>query len=592
MKYCPICFVSYPSEQTSCSSDGARLAESKEWTVGSLIRGRYRILAKIGEGGMGIVYKAEHIVLEEVRALKVMDPQLSRDPKLVKRFQQEARVARRLRHPNVVHVDDIDQAEDGNLFIAMEYVDGPNLKQFVDANRGSLSVERTLKIGRGIAEALSALHVLGLVHRDVKPTNILLARDPHGEELPKLLDFGIASLKESPTLTGTTWVMTPSCAAPEQWQGLKGTDLDGRTDLYALGMTLYEMLAGRLPFQPQTLQEWMYCHLTQVPPPPSQFNPRLKAHSGLDDFILKLLAKERAHRPPNAQAVLTELRKLEEAAIAVAEIDRTLPIATRLPHRQPTGRPVADRLADPPVVSRAPIVSSAPSPPARDDTGRAIPTPIVVAVPSARDRHGRPLWSLTLWGGVAAGICGVAIYFALGFMTQPPAVDLVTSPPPVETAPVATPSVSAPIPPATTTVPLNPVVEPIPSPPPSPPQSGIAASPLPQPPAPAGTSAGEAPVLGTAKPPRPAMPAATEPVQVSAAEQAAAERRRRQIDSELRRAGQSLDAGAYEEAASAYEKVLTLDPQNAGARGGLDKTRRAKAAEDAVFKRLKRPGSD
>jgi len=185
MKRCPICTTNYPDERKTCPTDGAVLLAASDLPPGTLIRGKYRIIAKLGRGGMGTVYKAEHIAFEEVRALKVMAP--TDDAEFVRRFRQEAQAARRLRHPNVVHVDDLDQADDGSFFIVMDYVDGVSLRQLLQATQGPLPLMRTLGIVRSVAEGLAAAHALGMVHRDIKPENILLARDSQGRDIPKIL---------------------------------------------------------------------------------------------------------------------------------------------------------------------------------------------------------------------------------------------------------------------------------------------------------------------------------------------------------------------------------------------------------------------
>jgi serine/threonine-protein kinase len=315
MKKCPLCDTDYPSNHATCPSDGAVLIETREWEPGTIIRGKYRILCKLGRGGMGTVYKAEHIGLEEVRALKVMSASLAEDSKFVQRFRREAQAARRLRHVNTVHVDDLDQAEDGNLFISMDYVDGVSLRQLFEVMQGPLPIERALAIARGVAEGLGAADALKMVHRDIKPENILLARDAQGREVPKILDFGLVAMKESATaLTTVGLMLTPRYAAPEQWQGMLAADLDGRTDLYALGGVLYEMLTGQTPFDAHNSERWMYEHLHTTPMLPSALRPGLGQAPGLDALVLKLLAKNREDRPDSAQAFLQELNLMEARA--------------------------------------------------------------------------------------------------------------------------------------------------------------------------------------------------------------------------------------------------------------------------------------
>ena len=311
MKQCPICDTNYPDEHTTCTTDGAVLIEIREWAPGTMIRGKYRVLAKVGKGGMGVVYKATHIVFEEVWALKVMAAHLAADPKFVRRFRQEAQVTRKLQHVNTVRVQDFDQAEDGSPFIVMDYIEGVSLRQLLQAAKGPLPIARALWIARGMAEGLNAAHSLGMVHRDIKPENILLARDSEGRDVPKILDFGIVAMREGSTSLSQGLLLTAAYGSPEQWRGMKAAELDGRADLYALGVSLYEMLAGRLPLHAHTDAGWMHAHLEETPPPPSQFNPELAQLPAIDELVLKLLAKDRENRPKDAHAFLNELNLLD-----------------------------------------------------------------------------------------------------------------------------------------------------------------------------------------------------------------------------------------------------------------------------------------
>jgi serine/threonine protein kinase/Flp pilus assembly protein TadD len=306
VKQCPMCDTPFPDGHATCPTDGAILIEIRDWSPGTLIRNKYRILAKIGQGGMGTMYKAQHVGLEEVMGLKVMASNLLGDPSFVKRFRQEARAARRLQHRNVVQVNDFDQADDGSLFIAMEYVDGPSLRKLLEMANGPLPFPRAVSIFRGIAEGIGAAHDQGLIHRDIKPENILLGTDSHGLELPKVADFGIVAMKDGSMSLSRGLLLTPSYASPEQWSGMKSDELDQRADVYSLGITFYEMLAGRLPFREHTTEGWMRAHLHDEPPPPSRFNPALK-ESALDHLLARLLAKDREHRPGNVTEILREL---------------------------------------------------------------------------------------------------------------------------------------------------------------------------------------------------------------------------------------------------------------------------------------------
>ena len=317
MKQCPVCNTSYQDEQPTCPTDGAVLVAtgSTEWQPGTLIRGKYRVLATLGRGGMGIVYKVQHITLEEYRALKVMFPQFAAEAKFRQRFLREARETRKLRNtPHVVTVEDQEQAEDGSLYIVMEYVDGISLRELLRRSKGPLPIARAFSIVRGMGEGLQAAHALGIVHRDIKPDNVMVTRDPSGRDLIKVADFGIMALKESSTALSSGPLMTAPYAAPEQWKGTPGAELDGRTDLYAVGNTLYEMLTGRLPFQSETPVGWMHAHMMLEPPPPSKFRPELAEMPGVDELLLKLLSKERENRPADAQAFLAQLNYIESQA--------------------------------------------------------------------------------------------------------------------------------------------------------------------------------------------------------------------------------------------------------------------------------------
>jgi serine/threonine protein kinase len=309
LKSCPVCDADYPDQHTTCPTDGAVLIVSQELAPGSLVRGKYRIVRKLGQGGMGIVYLADDTLLGVRVALKFLAGDLGKDPKFIKRFRMEARAAYQLRHPNIVEVTSLDQGEDGSLFIAMEFVEGPSLRTVIEQAAGGLDISRALEISRDIASGLGAAHAQGTVHRDIKPENILLTRAADGREKPKILDFGIAAVAESVTRLSMTrgFLLTPDYAAPEQWLEMPADEMDGRTDLYALGCVLYEMLTGGKPFHAHNTSGLMKQHLEETPRSPSVLRSELANWEGLDALLLRLLAKGRDQRPKDALELLSLL---------------------------------------------------------------------------------------------------------------------------------------------------------------------------------------------------------------------------------------------------------------------------------------------
>jgi serine/threonine protein kinase/Tol biopolymer transport system component len=346
MKQCPVCDTPYPNEQATCPSDGAKLIGLSELAPGTIIRNKYRIVSKLGQGGMGSVYKATHVVFGDARALKIMDAGLSNDAKFVKRFRHEAQAAYKLNHPNIVRVQDFDQAEDGSPFIVMEYVEGISLRHVLTDIPGPLRLTRAINVIRGAALGLGAAHAQGMVHRDIKPENILLSGDARSpsREIAKILDFGIVSIREGTELTGSVMLLTPPYGSPEQWEGMRTGQLDGRSDFYALGVTLYEMLTGEWPFNAQTHQGWLRAHLSEIPRPPSTLNRELLYHPGVDELVMRLLAKDRELRPKDAESLVRELDlidpQLTSPAPSISTPKEPIPNPQRI-ERQPKSDPDA-----------------------------------------------------------------------------------------------------------------------------------------------------------------------------------------------------------------------------------------------------------
>ena len=313
MKSCPECTATYPDDYAVCPKDGAPLHETTLWQIGTVVRGKYRIQARLGEGGMAFVYKAHHELLDELRALKVIKPDLARDAEFMGRFKNEAIRARKLNHPNAVRVDDLDLAEDGLPFIAMELVVGDTLKTLVQRT-GPLPVTLVLDVAAQVCDALDAAHKLGLVHRDIKPENIVLIAQRNGPPIAKILDFGISSLREETPggkgLTQTGMVIgTPEYMSPEQAIGKRGNEIDGRSDLYSLGIVMYRMLTGELPFRADTTVMMILQHLKTSPEAPNKLKPLLAIPEAVSAIVMKALEKDPDMRYATGGEMAAAIRK-------------------------------------------------------------------------------------------------------------------------------------------------------------------------------------------------------------------------------------------------------------------------------------------
>ncbi|MCI0354108.1 MAG: serine/threonine protein kinase, partial [Acidobacteria bacterium] len=320
MKYCDTCRTTYPNEFSTCPKDQSVLRVTSELVQGMVIREKYEILGKIGAGGMAAVYRARHLAFNEIRAIKVVSARLLDDETFIKRFKTEAIVTRRLQHPNAVRVDDLDTTDDGRPYIVMELVQGRDLRKVIH-EEGPFSVARSLDITRQAAAALGAAHALGITHRDIKPDNILLVPKPDGAEQVKVLDFGIAKVREGAmdmgqgyTATKTGMVVgTPQYISPEQAMGKHGEAIDGRSDLYSLGVVLYEMLTGKLPFDSDTPVGLLLQHIQAIPTPPHRLRPDLHIPESLSMVLMKLLEKDRENRIQSAAELIEALDSLPAA---------------------------------------------------------------------------------------------------------------------------------------------------------------------------------------------------------------------------------------------------------------------------------------
>jgi hypothetical protein len=324
MRICPACQTSFAGSVTRCAHDGRRLLtvaaferSMDDALIGTVLAERYDILDRLGVGGMGAVYRAEQRALGRDVAVKVLRRELGRDPDTVARFHREAQALSNLRHPNTVAVLDFGQTADGLLFLVMELLEGEMLSTRLRRD-GALPVAEALRIATGMLRSLGEAHRAGIIHRDLKPDNIFLARvdaHPEGEHLVKVVDFGVAKIRpggaDAPidplsTQEGTVFG-TPRYMSPEQAQG---RPLDGRSDLYAVGVMLFQMLTGVVPFAEDDAVVVMAHHIMTPPPRVLDINPSAGIPPELDALVSAALKKRPTDRPETAEEFLRAIEAL------------------------------------------------------------------------------------------------------------------------------------------------------------------------------------------------------------------------------------------------------------------------------------------
>jgi serine/threonine-protein kinase len=419
--------------------------------LGRVLGGRYQLDACIGTGGMGAIYRARRLHIGDTVAVKVLRPEVLENAVSRERFHREARAAAMLHHPNAVVIHDFGEDADGTAYIVMELLEGRSLRQLLQEER-TITPERTYGIVRQACAAVEAAHRRGVIHRDLKPDNIILMDEHDGSDHVKILDFGIAklrdkssdklSLEKSLTNVGTV-IGTPYYMSPEQCQG---EPADARSDIYSMGVVLYEMLTGVIPFSAKTPTAVAIKHVTEAPKPLSELRPDLAL--AVERVVLRALAKEPDARQQSALELSRELEtaikgaKIETPAVSKADAATTeisaesfstavIPSANTGDHEPNFETQVAPAAVPTPVPSATPV----PTP---------TPMPLIEPAPSAKAPP-RRLSSTTIASGVVLVLVIAVIGGWLLRMGRGPATSSeLATPTPAEAAPSATPSTAAP----------------------------------------------------------------------------------------------------------------------------------------------------
>ena len=401
LKICPQCGTEYELDQRFCPRDGSTLKQQGGTTgdlVGTIIADRYSVIRKLGEGGMGTVYLAEHVKMGRKSAVKVMNPGMVHDTDAIARFNREASNASRINHANVAAVYDFGETSDGLIYLAMEFIEGPALTKVIE-EAGALNPSRAAEITRQASEALSVAHDMGIVHRDLKPDNIMLAKGRDGADIVKVVDFGIAKAanNDAQKVTKTGLVVgTPEYMSPEQ---LAGDKLDGRSDTYSLALVAFAMLTGKLPFPADTVQESMILRLTDKPKGLGEMKSDVPWPAEVQQVMDKALESDAAARYQTASEFG---RALHKAVSAMPEAAMTNAFTSVIGRMSTPKKPA-------PVVSDQPAAAAA---------TKAVPatrvnksTPAAEAPPLAREEKSRtPLFAGIGLGAVAIAVAG---YFAM-----------------------------------------------------------------------------------------------------------------------------------------------------------------------------------
>ena len=383
MRKCPRCGAEYSDNPTLCPADGTALETTGDPLIGETLAGKYRVDERLSVGGMGTVYRGTHILMDKKVAIKVLRPSLAADQTIVARFSREARAASKISHPHALSVTDFGEAEGGVVFLVMELINGRTLKEVI-RQEGPLPLPRVVEIIRQVGNALDAAHAEGVIHRDLKSDNIMLL-NTGGADYAKVLDFGIAKIQEpvgghDPGLTSPDLIIgTPQYMSPEQCSQVE--EIDARSDVYSLGVILYEMLVGRVPFMAESPTGVMLKHLQE--PPPRVLDARGDLPRGIGTVVARALAKRREDRYQSAGELVEDLVIAAGAGLLQQQFVAAGTVTNRVVI--PTASPVAGDAeddditivrrragAEPAQLPRQPIRPSVPAPAASFNPWRII----------------------------------------------------------------------------------------------------------------------------------------------------------------------------------------------------------------------------
>jgi serine/threonine protein kinase len=315
-KRCTLCGQRFTNDAAFCPFDGEPLEVAPEAfrsaddpLIGKTIDGRYLVIESLGEGGMGTVYRVEHRALQRSFALKVLRRDLAREAELCSRFIQEARTAATINHPNVIQITDFGDLPDGSPYFVMEYLTGQPLSALAQKG-GPLPAARAVRLLTQIAAGIGAAHRAGVVHRDLKPDNVFVLKSTSGEDLVKLLDFGVAKVAGSARLTRTGMVFgSPHYMSPEQ---ASGQPVDHRADIYALGVVMYELFTGHVPFEADTFMGVLTKHMFMAPERFTEKVGPCRELGALEDITLRCLEKKPENRYASAEELIAEIEEVVE----------------------------------------------------------------------------------------------------------------------------------------------------------------------------------------------------------------------------------------------------------------------------------------